>query len=432
MRQVKRSGRLVVPVGLALAMLTACGGGDGDDGAHGGAPHPEGGGRSTPAAAKSYDPPLRFRDEPAQDIAGGINEGNWSVELEDTTAYAVSDEEVRAVSVLDGRKLWSVKAQGQPAEDTDYGTDGIGGPHLVEVGGHTAVLAAFSVTEPGSGTTPDRPLVELTAVAADSGKRLWTSTVERPEGKEESEPYVAGAGSGTAVLTFGDDTDAVTIGVSLTTRETAWTEKGFRASFVDGGIAVGRGGADSILGAGATVEGREVTDGTKAWTYKDRLNRTELTRVGDGLFTAVVDAPFEDPNNSGALLTTSTGKPPAGLVASKALGRPTDLSCWSDEDSAVVCKAAKGVDERVVALDPGNWTELWSVAGDDKTRLMPRISTMYHGAVYGTTDNGSVILDARTGKDKASGTGDAPIEVNGYAGLFAGSLGVIESHRATG
>ncbi|MFE6904536.1 hypothetical protein ACFVFJ_48595 [Streptomyces sp. NPDC057717] len=46
----------------------------------------------------------------------------------------------------------------------------------------------FSVTEPGSGTTRDRPLVELTAIAADSGKRLWTTTVEQSEGMEQTEP----------------------------------------------------------------------------------------------------------------------------------------------------------------------------------------------------------------------------------------------------
>ncbi|MCF1599004.1 hypothetical protein [Streptomyces muensis] len=63
---------------------------------------------------------------------------------------------------------------------------------------------------------------------------------------------------------------------------------------------------------------------------------------------------------------------------------------------------------------------------------MPDISTVFHGAVYGETENGSVILDARTGKDKASGAGDAPSAVNEYAGLFGTSLGTIEAHRAVG
>lgn len=411
----------------------ACGGGDGGgSGSQGGAAAPTGGGKTTAAAVKAYDPPLRFQDQPAHDIAGGVGEGNWSVELKGTTAYAVSDEELRAVSVLDGETLWSVKAQGQLDEDTDYGTDAVGGPHLVEIDGKTAVLAAFSVVESGSGTTPDRPLVELTAVAADSGERLWVTTVERPEGHEEGDPYVAGADSTTAVLTFGAETDAVTVGVSLRTRKTAWTEKAFHASFVDSGIVVGRGGADSVLGGGATVEGHKLGDGSKAWTYMDRLNQAELSPVGGGLFTAEVDAPFEAETDVAALLATSTGKQPAGLLSTKALGKPDELSCWFDERSAVVCEAGEEFDERVVALDPENWTELWAIDGEDESRLMPDIATVFHGSVYGETENGFVVLDARTGKDKASGDGDAPFAVNEYAGLFPTSLGTIEAHRAVG
>ena len=433
MRPLTRGSRFVVPVGLALSLVTACGGGDsGGSGEQGGAPSPTGGGKSTSAAVKSYDPPLKFEDLPGYDVAGGVSDGNWSAELKGTTAYAVSDEEVRAVSVLDGEPLWSVTAQGPIDGDTDYPTDTTGGPHFVEIDGQSAVLAAFSVIESGSGTTPSRHLVELTAVAAESGERLWTTTIERPEGQEEGDPYLAGADSGTAVLTFGSERDATTIGVSFLTHKTAWTEKGFHASFVDSGIAVGRGGADSFVDGGATVEGHRLGDGGKAWTYKDRLNKAELSPVGGGLFTAVVDAPLEEESTVAALLATSTGKQPAGLLATKALGRPDDLSCWFDDRSAVVCEVRKKYDDRVVALDPESWTELWAIDGDDETRLMPAVSTVFHGSVYGETANGFVALDARTGEDKASAPGDAPFAVNEYAGLFPTSVGTIEAHRAVG
>lgn len=433
MRPLTRRGRFVVPVGLALRLVTACGGGDGDgSGGQGGAAAPTGGGKTTTAAVKAYDPPLKFQDLPAHEIAGGLGDGIWSAELQGTTAYAVSDEELRAVSVLDGEPLWSVTAEGQLDRDTDYGTDVIAGPHLVEIDGQPAVLAAFSVIESGSGTTPDRRLVELTAVAADSGERLWSTTLERPAGHEEGDPYFAGADSTTAVLTFGDERDAVTVGVSFLTHKTAWTQKGFHASFVDSGIVVGRGGANSDLGGEATVEGRKVGDGSKAWTYMDRLYQAELSPVGGGLFTAEVDASYETESDVAALLATSTGKQPAGLLSSKALGRPDELSCWFDGRSAVLCEAGEEYDERVVALDPESWTELWTIDGDDESRLMPHIATVFHGSAYGETENGFVVLDARTGEDKASGAGEAPFEVNEYAGLYPTSLGAIEAHRAVG
>ncbi|MFD5634792.1 hypothetical protein ACFWJM_11715 [Streptomyces sp. NPDC127077] len=58
------------------------------------------------------------------------------------------------------------------------------------------------------------------------------------------------------------------------------------------------------------------------------------------------------------------------------------------------------------------------IAEDDKTRFMPDISTVFHIAVYCSTENGSVILDARTGKDKVADGGNPPSAVNEYAGLF--------------
>ncbi|CCK26757.1 hypothetical protein BN159_2378 [Streptomyces davaonensis JCM 4913] len=232
---------------------------------------------------------------------------------------------------------------------------GPGGERARRRGAGIALLAAFSVTEPGSGTTPDRPLIELTAVAADSGKRLWTATLERPEGHEEGDPYLAGADATTAVLTFDGDSDAVSVGVSLATRQTTWTEQGFDARFVGTGVVVGRGGA--------TVEGRRTADGSKAWTYLDRLDETELSPVGGGLFTAVVGAPFESETRIGDLLAVSTGKPPAGLRAGRTLSEPDELSCWWAEGSAVVCEVEKDFDERVIALDPENWAEFWSFSG---------------------------------------------------------------------
>ncbi|MYR45882.1 PQQ-binding-like beta-propeller repeat protein [Streptomyces sp. SID5910] len=434
MFKVNGSRRLILVAGLALALTTACGSSGGDGGPQRGTSPSSSADRRTPAPAKAYDPPLKFAEglEDRHYVAGGTGEGKWSVSLEGTTVFAVSDDELRAMNALNGEELWSVKPQGTLAEDTDYGTEAVGSPELIDVDGKTAVLAAFSITEPGTGTVPDRALLELTAVAADSGKRLWTTQLERPEGEEEGEPYVAGASDSAVVLSFGGNGSAVTMGVSLTTRKASWTEKGFYADFVDAGIVVGRGGADSVFGGGMSVEGRRIDDGSTAWTYKDHLNSAELAPAGGGLFTADVDAPFEQDADIATLLTTATGKSPAGFQAAAPFGHPTDLTCWAGEGTALLCEVAEKFDKKVVAVSPGNWKELWSVTDEDESRLMPSISTVFHGAVYGSTENGSVILDARTGKDKAASSEGTPFTVNEYLGLFSGSLSGIEARPATG
>ncbi|MFF3686606.1 hypothetical protein [Streptomyces sp. NPDC002187] len=423
-----------MPFGLVLCLVTACGVGSGDDeGRKAGGPKPDGGDTKTAApTAKSYDPPLKFENPASHAIAGGFNEGNWAVRLDGTTVYAASDDEVKAVGALDGKDLWSVKSQGRASEDDDYGTGDVARPTLVQLDGRPTVLAAFAVTVPGSGTTPERPVIELTAVAADSGKRLWTATIDRPEGHENGDPVLVGSDGTTAVVRLGAESEAATLGIALATRRTAWTAKGFYAGFVDGGTVVGRGGADSVLGGGAGVEGLRIADGKRAWTYMDRLNRTDLSPVGAGLFTAEVNAPFVRDLDIAALLDVSTGKPPTGVDA-KALGDLSDLSCEHDDRATIVCEAEKDWDRRVFALDARSFKELWAIDEGDKTRLTPKVGTVWHGAVYASTDNGPVILDARTGKDKATDPGLTPFQVNGYAGLHAGGAASgISSHRAVG
>ncbi|MFG3104929.1 hypothetical protein ACGFZL_31035 [Streptomyces sp. NPDC048182] len=97
-----------------------------------------------------------------------------------------------------------------------------------------------------------------------------------------------------------------------------------------------------------------------------------------------------------------------------------------------MCDAETESTEQVVALDPANWTRLWAISEDDESRLMPSVSAVFHGAVYGETENGYAVLDARTGKDRGSGPGSPPFSVNEYAGLFRATLGTIEVHPAVG
>jgi outer membrane protein assembly factor BamB len=415
---------MLASVGVALSLLTACwGGGSGEDGGDEQDGTPSGAPSSAALAAKVYDPPVKFEKSADATFAAGVSDGRSSVRLDGTTAYAGSHDALRAVSVLDGETRWTLKPQGRPSEDTDSGTDHVFRPAFGQIDGQRAVLAAFAVTVPGSGTTPDRPRVELTAAAVDSGKRLWSVTVDRPEGQEEGDPYLVGIDGTSAALRFGDDTDAVSLGFDLGTRKVTWTAKGFAADFVDGGVAVGRGDR--------SVYGLSLRDGKKAWTYMDRLNEATLTPVGGGLFTAVVRAPYEDESRIAALLASSTGKPPIALGA-RTLGDPTDLSCSYDERITIVCTVTKDFDQRLIAIDTKTRKVLWTISGDDKTRLMPDVSAVWHGAIYGSTENGPVVLDARTGEDKSTTPGLTPFAVNGYVGLDTNSQGEIQAHRAVG
>src|SRR5262245_48513180 len=72
MRRLTRTARILTPVGVALSLLTACGGGS----SHGAGDTSHGDGAAGATKAKAYDPPLEFADLGAEQITG---EGAWNV-----------------------------------------------------------------------------------------------------------------------------------------------------------------------------------------------------------------------------------------------------------------------------------------------------------------------------------------------------------------
>ncbi|WP_229816355.1 outer membrane protein assembly factor BamB family protein [Streptomyces lucensis] len=415
-------------MGVVLGLLTACGGGgSGDAGGQDGGTHRSGGGQQS--KAKPYDPPLKFEYPAAQHVVSG----RWTVRLDGTTAYAVSDDQVKAVDVLDGKERWTAGPKGAATRDTGYATGEMARPTLTEIDGRRAVLAAFGVTTPGSGTTPDRNSVELAALDAGSGRRLWTATVDRPESGAKGAPVLVGTdGTAHAVVELGGDGDAVTLGISLDSGKVAWTAKGFAAKFVDGGTVVGLADSNGETDGGIGVQGLKSSDGSRRWSYDaPELNGATLTWAGGGLFTAGVD-PHEALEEDGvALLATSTGRPPAAYPSGKTAGL-SRLTCQFDDRGTTVCESAlPDGHKRVFALDR-SFRQLWSIDGADGSRLLPDVTTVWHGAVYGTTDNGPVVLDARTGKDRATSPAIAPYQVNEYAGLASTPSTGIEAYRAVG
>ena len=149
------------------------------------------------------------------------------------------------------------------------------------------------------------------------------------------------------------------------------------------------------------------------------LRAPEITPAGPGL--AVV---------SGRTAATTLAAPSASLRFVDARGaevRTVDVGssytpprCVWDEAATTVC----GGDTRVFAVDATTAAPLWELPDAGANRVAPRLTTAWHGAVYGTTVNGPVVLDARTGADRDTRPGAAPVLVNAYLGLGAEASGV--------
>ncbi|WP_226358252.1 hypothetical protein [Pseudonocardia sp. ICBG601] len=84
-----------------------------------------------------------------------------------------------------------------------------------------------------------------------------------------------------------------------------------------------------------------------------------------------------------------------------------------------VCELMKGLDPyALVGLDRDSGAELWRIVAD-AGRVPPRVTATWHGAVYGFTDSGPVVLDGRTGMDRTATAAAAPFLVNEYFGVSA-------------
>ncbi|NML50263.1 PQQ-binding-like beta-propeller repeat protein [Streptomyces sp. R302] len=353
----------------------------------------------------------------------------WGAALAEGRAYVRTDEGLDAYDARSGRKVWSSALE---REGRYTGTAGVPEddrripPVFARQGERTDVLFAYTEYVKGSGTGTGRTDVFLRAVDAASGAVSWTVPLPAPGGVRvsDAEPAVVGAEDGVAVVTAlangegssEDSEGAVTYAVDLGTRKVTWQQEGFAAGAVDSGVVVGA----LVPEAGATfgqaggwraeegdlaLAGRALDGGAVRWKGEDRA-ALEVNRVGGGFFAT-----------EGSLYDSRTGEAVDGVGGAY-------TTCHYDQRSVVVCAG----DTAVQAVDARSRKVLWTIADDDPSRRMPSVQTAWHGAVYAHAAPDSVILDARTGKDRSTFQGAHLDQVDEYAGL---GLDLVV-HPATG
>lgn len=79
----------------------------------------------------------------------------------------------------------------------------------------------------------------------------------------------------------------------------------------------------------------------------------------------------------------------------------------------VVCASFDGV----LAFDATNAKMFWQLPDEAANRVAPTVTAVWHGAVYGGTANGPVVLDATTGADRSTAPGAAPSWVSEFGGI---------------
>jgi hypothetical protein len=377
----------------------------------------------------------------------------------DVTHPVPLDAALPAPTLLDGTNAWAAASAGLVRVDLRTGQAGppatpsgelpalpdptfagpmtVSKPVITGTGSDRVVLAAYSVIVRGSGTTASPPAVDVVAADPVSGAKRFDVTIPLPAALQASGqqpiamvvpavPTATGPGSSIAVLAIGGPGDTysdtwTSFGIDLTSRQVVWTTTRFLAQVIDDGIVVGLQSipATSVQSTRSDAFGRVLTDGATRWTVQ---HVDSIGFASPHLVT--LSGSNTDPANGfgqlGFLTFTapSDGHTVEAVDNSKARSAQINLSCFYDEVSLTVCAYAAQYqlgDQPVFAFDAAHPHDtLWQLPDPGHSRVAPTITAVWHGAVYGFTENGPVVLDARTGADRNDHSGAAPGLVDPY------------------
>lgn len=210
-----------------------------------------------------------------------------------------------------------------------------------------------------------------------------------------------GRGTGTFVLDAG-------------TKQIVWQRKDFVIRDVADDVVIGVNTEPNNDNGEDEVLGLRLADGTPAWKAPDRAAGITVAPAGPHL--VVVNTP-----ESVLFLSTTDGKVRGQLSQQAASISLAATWCAYDERSLMVCTGAA----RMAGIDPNDPARpKWQIT-EGSGREIPEISEVFHGAVYGTTSDGPVVLDAVTGADKPDAPQLVPVLVNEHVGIGKSEDGTV-------
>lgn len=414
-------------VGVTALLVSACGGGlpsAGDSSARRAASSSS---HRATSKLRQYDPPLRFRSSgrklPGAE-AGSVGDAmsqetrRLAVTLRKTTAFVAKPGALLAVNARTGGVIGRVDTEEESVLDEAPENEKVRPPRVITMNGKTVVLAAFVVNVTGAGTQQDHKAVELLAMDARSHKLAWRSRFVIPDKYSSASTATLGKiTEDTAAIQVSELRKSIILGVDLKSRKIAWKRGDVWLVGTSDEVAVVR---DNLPDQSShNIEGLRLRDGTRRWKESNSEHDVSATSAGSRL---LLTSGLREEKDSFAVRDMRTGK-----IKPEATKEPVPKkSCYDDHKGVVVCVAtgARGDrDNKVAALDSRTGKKLWSLPDESAGRVAPDVTAAWHGAVYGTTDKGTdpnkgtVVLDARTGKDKERNPGAAPYVVNSYYGV---------------
>lgn len=369
---------------------------------------------AAPPAPSSFDPPTAFADGPGTPLPREADGDPPPVVLDGFHAFLALPGRLQVVDTRTG----AVRAEVAPGTGSAAAAVPRA-PVLATLGGRPVVVAAFTVTVPGRGTTVGHDAIELVVVDAATLQRAGGARIDlAPSLGDEGRlrgAWPVGAAESVVVVAaeLGPDREAVTHALDLAAGRAVWQVPGFAAADVTGGLVLG---AQRATG-GSRIGALRLADGAAAWTAATPdPAASPLTVWPAGPATVAGSAAAEGGGRSLTLYDAASGR----VLARRAV--PGAVTCRFDGRLTTVCWHDEAGRAWVAGFDVSSGRTLWELPDSAAARVAPRVSTVWHGSVYGVTDNGPVALDARTGSDLPRSPGIAPDLVNGYVGIVGATI----------
>ncbi|NAZ84590.1 outer membrane protein assembly factor BamB family protein [Kineococcus indalonis] len=438
----------------AAALTLAAAGCSSSSGQPSGAPSPTG---EPTAQRASFDPPVRFDPAgvalPEQAAAGKVSLGgllmdDLALSVQDLTGYLTTEAGLQIVDLVSG-KAGDLHSPTAPVVPASSNPSPLSAPALVRTGTTSLAVAAFVVTQPASGTTPEHRVVEVLAVDTATGEQAWQATLELPQWAQEeaaAAPVVkvlaasstsSAAGEvgtsatevpdGEVIVTVdGGFKQAITWGLIPEDGQQRWQHEGLLQATRIGDVVLGNQANDQDNGL---LSALNVADGTLRWQAPAGTSLVSASAVSPTLAGVNVND-YASGENVFQVLNAGTGT----VTDTIPTGRTgITLACHDDGAGTGVCGTNAGAAaSAVIAYDGSAGTRLWNLPQDGSPRVAPALSTAWHGAVYGTTTNGPVVLDAKTGADREVSPGAAPVLVNDRVGVAVDSEGSVSAYTPIG
>ncbi len=296
----------------------------------------------------------------------------------------------------------------------------VSAPVPVKLAGKDVVAVALFQKSLGGGTTKDHNQVRVEWIDPTSGEVAGKVDVNVTPTIGEDEVNAGLSGGFTTDLLVDPASGAAVIGLAPASLIGAKSgifsvyadpagDKGSTFPFVEpAGLSKG-----VLVGVRGEDKSRRVLVGidvnSRATKFSGLKGKDYAEPLGQGGKHAYLYADTYDKggmNSRGAIYAVdmATGAVVTTPVPGVSEGPLVERACSATDDSHVLCRTSNdGVSRspEIFGFDDNTGKKVWGWSGkpDTTPRVVPEVTAIFHGVVYGYTDNGVVMLDGRTGQD---------------------------------